>query len=107
MPGAVVDQAEVAIILPEGAYDVEIVPPDYPPMSFNRTTHVTYLDTIGRPMIVVLKSHLTDKHTLPIYVSYKLSFSAQFRKPIAIAVGTFGVFALSFVVRRVDPRIHK
>jgi hypothetical protein len=31
--------------------------------------HVTYLDTIGRPVVVFKKSSLTDEHNGMIYVS--------------------------------------
>jgi len=106
IPHTVVDDAEVSIILPEGATDVEIYPP-FPPKTMERSTHITYLDTFGRPKITLTANQLTDRHSGAIYVSYKVPNSAHFTKPLAIAAGTFGVFALSFLARRIDMRIQK
>lgn len=35
----------------------------------SRYTHITYLDTIGRPAVVLKSSLLTDQHTGIVYVS--------------------------------------
>jgi len=106
IPHAVVDEAEVSIILPEGALDVEVYPP-FPPKTMEWSNHITYLDTSGRPKITLTATQVTDRHAGAIYVTYKLPTSAHFTKPLAIAAGTFGLFAFSFVARRVDTRIHK
>lgn len=100
-----VDKAECKIILPEGATDVEVFPP-FPVDSIERSTHVTFLDTIGRPAVTLKKDHVTDKHIGIVYVSYSVPLSAHLKKPLAVAVATIGLFTLTFVARRVDPRIH-
>jgi hypothetical protein len=38
-----------------------------------RDTHVTYLDTVGRPTITLSKKHLTEKHTGLVYVELTLT----------------------------------
>lgn len=43
--------------------------PPFEPSVIERDTHVTYLDTSGRPMIVFRGKNLTDKHAGLIYVS--------------------------------------
>jgi oligosaccharyltransferase complex subunit alpha (ribophorin I) len=142
IPGAVVDDAETSIILPEGATyvaqslmhmrkrilwhmvfrDVLINFP-FPPLAVTRGMHITYLDTIGRPQVVLHAKQVTERHTGMIYVrlhpefsalqlnclqvSYKLPTSAHFRKPLAIALGTFGLFVLNALGRRVNTEIHK
>jgi dolichyl-diphosphooligosaccharide---protein glycosyltransferase subunit 1 (ribophorin I) len=89
IPGSVVDDAEVKVILPEGAScvpgypdqtsmmltflyvcmcsDVQIYTP-FAMDSIVRDTHITFLDTKGRPSIVLSKRNLTEKHISPIYV---------------------------------------
>ncbi|KAJ7283658.1 Ribophorin I [Mycena rebaudengoi] len=106
IPGSVVNDAEVTIVLPEGAADVEFASP-FPPTSTSISTHVTYLDTIGRPTITLHFKDLTERHAQPIFVSYTVPLSAHLKKPIAVSVAFFSVFAFALVARRIDLRIHK
>ncbi|KAF9259510.1 Ribophorin I [Marasmius fiardii PR-910] len=105
-PGAVVEDAEVKIVLPEGATEVEYAAP-FPAVSSELTTHTTYLDTVGRPAVVFKYKNLTNKHVKPIYVSYKVSLSFHLRKPAAVATVLLGLFGFTLVVRRLDFTIHK
>lgn len=80
-----VDDAEVRIVLPEGATcvffalssislallseghrDVKVHPPF--PASPRLVTHKSYLDTTGRPAIILSKQTCTDKHGLDVLV---------------------------------------
>ncbi|KAF8476511.1 oligosaccharyl transferase alpha subunit [Gautieria morchelliformis] len=106
VPGASVDMAEVKIVLPEGATDIEIFEP-FPMLSVTRSTHITYLDTIGRPAVVFKKDSITDNHTNNIYITYKVPFSAHLKKPLSVGTAMLGVFALALLARRVDPRLQK
>ncbi|KAK1236568.1 dolichyl-diphosphooligosaccharide--protein glycosyltransferase subunit 1 [Marasmius sp. AFHP31] len=104
--GSVVDDAEVKIILPEGATDVEYALP-FPAISSELITHITYLDTVGRPAIVLKYKNLTHKHIKPIFVSYKVPFAMHLRKPVAVATVLLGLFGFTLVARRIDLTIHK
>jgi oligosaccharyltransferase complex subunit alpha (ribophorin I) len=106
LPGAVVDEAEVQIILPEGAIDVEAYPP-FPAVSNRSSIHTTYLDTTGRPAFTFEYRQLTDRHTGSIYVSYKVPLASHVKKPLVVAIAFMSVFTLCLVGRRVDLRIHK
>jgi len=106
IPAAVVNDAELTVILPEGATDVEYATP-FPAFSSSVSTHITYLDTVGRPSITLRFKNLTEKHALPIYVSYKVPLSAHLRKPMSVAMAFFSVFAFGLIARRIDLRIHK
>ncbi|KAI0698548.1 oligosaccharyl transferase alpha subunit [Cerioporus squamosus] len=106
IPGAVVDEAEVKIILPEGATDIDYFVP-YPALSETISTHITYLDTVGRPKITLKYAQLTDKHGGNIYVTYKVPFSAHLKKPLAVATAFGGIFALALAWKRVDIRIRR
>ncbi|OJT10161.1 Dolichyl-diphosphooligosaccharide--protein glycosyltransferase subunit 1 [Trametes pubescens] len=106
IPTAVVDEAEITLILPEGATDIEYFTP-YPALSERISNHITYLDTIGRPKITLKYKELTDKHTGNIYVTYKVPFRAHLQKPLAVAMAFLGVFAIALTWRRVDTRIRR
>ncbi|KAJ2931737.1 hypothetical protein H1R20_g5354, partial [Candolleomyces eurysporus] len=101
IPGAVVNEEELQIILPEGATDVNFVTP-FPGLSAVRSTHVTFLDTIGRPSITLQYKDLTIKHAQDIYVTYKVSTLAHIRKALAVATALILLFALGGIARRVD-----
>jgi len=49
---AVVDQLTVRVILPEGAQDIQLIAP-FAFSNEKRTTHYTYLDTSGRPVLTL------------------------------------------------------
>ncbi|KAF8450710.1 Ribophorin I [Boletus edulis BED1] len=106
IPGSVVDEAEVKIILPEGATDIDVVTP-FPALSSAILTHVSYLDTTGRPAVSLSYKDLTDKHTAMIYVSYKVPLSAHLKKPVAVGAAFMSLFMIGLVARRVDLRLHK
>ncbi|KAH9381406.1 hypothetical protein HPB48_009014 [Haemaphysalis longicornis] len=58
---SVVDKATVKIILPEGATDIKLRVP-YPVKRLQDQRHYTYLDTVGRPVIVLEKANLVEQH---------------------------------------------
>ncbi|KAG6814173.1 hypothetical protein H0H92_000849 [Tricholoma furcatifolium] len=106
IPGAVVNSAEVSIILPEGATDVTYTTP-FPAISNTVSTHVTYLDSIGRPKLTFEYANLTVMHAQSIYVSYSVPFGSHLRKPFVVGTAFFALFALAIVGRRIDLTIHK
>ncbi|KAI0650316.1 oligosaccharyl transferase alpha subunit [Trametes meyenii] len=106
IPTAVVDEAEITIILPEGATDIDYFAP-FPALKETITKHITYLDTIGRPKITLKYKELTDKHSGTIYVTYKVPFRAHLQKPLAVATVFIGLFAIALTWRRVDTRIRR
>ncbi|KAF9247041.1 Ribophorin I [Melanogaster broomeanus] len=106
IPASVINEAEVNIILPEGATDIEFISP-FPALSSTIFSHVTYLDTTGRPAISLTYKDLTDRHTAMIFVSYKVPFSSHLKKPIAVGGAFFTFFLFAFTARRVDLRLHK
>ncbi|EGN93047.1 hypothetical protein SERLA73DRAFT_190196 [Serpula lacrymans var. lacrymans S7.3] len=106
IPGTVVTEAEVKIVLPEAATDIEFISP-FPALSSSISTHITYLDTTGRPAVSLEYKDLTDKHNGIIYVAYKVPLSAHLKKPLAVATAFLGVFVFALTARRVDLRLHK
>ncbi|KAF8621636.1 hypothetical protein AX15_007654 [Amanita polypyramis BW_CC] len=104
-PGAVIDKARLNIILPEGATDIEFFLP-YPAVENQFLTHVTYLDTTGRPKLVFTYKNLTPVHAANIYVTYSVSLSTHLQKPVAVAVAFFSLFSIAMLVKRINLTIH-
>ncbi|WRT64738.1 uncharacterized protein IL334_001672 [Kwoniella shivajii] len=102
----VVDQAELLVILPEGASDVQVYTP-FPVDSIEHSIHKTYLDTTGRYAITLKKTKLTENHAQNVYVTYHYPLSAQFQKPITIASLVGSLFLLGMGLRRVNYSIDR
>jgi oligosaccharyltransferase complex subunit alpha (ribophorin I) len=47
---------------------IDVFPP-FAPITQERSTHITYLDSIGRPAVTLSFENLTDKHDGLVYVS--------------------------------------
>jgi len=72
------------------------------------TSHFTYLDVSGRPVLVLKKKNLVNEHDQPIYVLYKFKSTAMLQEPLLL-VSAFFIFFLSIIViTRIDLSItHK
>ncbi|EAU84778.1 oligosaccharyltransferase alpha subunit [Coprinopsis cinerea okayama7 len=106
VPGSVVNHEELKIILPEGATDVQFATP-FPPESVSTGTHVTYLDTVGRPSITLEYRDLTVKHAREIYVTYKVPFFSHIRKAISVAGVFFTLFSAAILLPRISLSISR
>jgi len=105
LPATPVDEAEVKIILPEGATDITVHEPF--PAQMERSTHITYLDTVGRPAFTFKGTNLTEKHEQLIYITYRVSPTAHLQKPLAVAAAAFVIFSAMWTLKRVDMTIKK
>ncbi|GLB33802.1 putative essential subunit of the N-oligosaccharyl transferase (OST) complex [Lyophyllum shimeji] len=106
IPGAVINNAEVSIILPEGAIDIEFTPP-FPALTNRLSTHKTYLDSTGRPKLTFEYKDLTVMHAQSIFVSYRVPLAAHLRKPFVVGVAFFSLFALAIIGRRINLTLPK
>lgn len=66
----VVEQAKVKIVLPEGSTDIKVKTP-YPVKREGDERVYTYLDTVGRPVIVLSKENLVENHIQDFEVKLK------------------------------------
>ncbi|KAH7938454.1 hypothetical protein HPB49_023728 [Dermacentor silvarum] len=82
---SVVDKANVKIILPEGATDIKLRVP-YQVKRLNDQRHYTYLDTIGRPVIVLEKTNLVEQHIQDFQVHYKFKKLLMLQEPLLVVV---------------------
>ncbi|WFD33220.1 dolichyl-diphosphooligosaccharide--protein glycosyltransferase subunit 1 [Malassezia cuniculi] len=94
-----VDHALTRIVLPEGARNIEVfLPFDVDQV---RTEHFsTYLDSVGRPAVVVERANCSAAHTLPIFIEYSLSPIDHLRKPAAVAAVVACIYTILSVLRR-------
>ncbi|CAD6584510.1 MAG: dolichyl-diphosphooligosaccharide--protein glycosyltransferase subunit 1 [Tremellales sp. Tagirdzhanova-0007] len=106
MKDLVVDEVELRIVLPEGAKDVEVIPP-FAVDTLQHSVHKTYLDSTGRHTITLRKTRCTENHAQPVYILYTYPLSAQLQKPLTVAAVVGGLFVLAMGLRRVDYGIEK
>ncbi|BGO94442.1 hypothetical protein NBRC10512_003816 [Rhodotorula toruloides] len=115
-----VDDVRVEIRLPEGARDISVHPPfplaslSLPPSTplplFSRIPTIkeggnvawTYLDSTGRPTVVMTKQGCTDRHGGEVYIEYTLPPAVDFfQKPLACAAVLSSLFLVVIVAKRV------
>jgi oligosaccharyltransferase complex subunit alpha (ribophorin I) len=110
-----VDEAELKIVLPEGARYVHSTPylrsvlnscrdvKVHTPFPIDNIIHsITYLDSTGRHTITLFKNHVTENHAQTVYVTYQYPMAASLQKPLTVATVVGGLFVLVMGLRRVD-----
>ena len=65
----IVDKLNVKIVLPEGASNVRVKTP-YPVTEGEIENHKTYLDTVGRPVVIFKKDSVVENHIQDFEVRY-------------------------------------
>ncbi|KAJ3047201.1 proteasome regulatory particle base subunit, partial [Rhizophlyctis rosea] len=106
MSNLTVEHAVLSVVLPEGARNIDVK------SAFNldgisNTTTYTFLDTTGRPTVVLQKVNAVDEHALPIEISYDYSPISLLQKPLAVSVAFLLVFLTGAVYSRLDLGITK
>ncbi|GAA5881471.1 hypothetical protein JCM16303_005667 [Sporobolomyces ruberrimus] len=97
-----VDKVRLEIRLPEGARNVRAISP-YPVEEEPLKTVKTYLDSIGRPTVVMEKTGCTDRHGESVLIEYDLPFlSDLLQKPLACASVLSSIFLIVIAMRRVS-----
>lgn len=95
----VVDQATVRIILPEGASDFRITYP-YDIKREPDEIFYSYLDTVGRPVIVLSKKNLVEWHIQPFELHYNFKPFYLLQEPLLIVGSIFGLCILVMALVR-------
>jgi len=88
----VVDHLIVRVILPEGAKNIEY----FTPFSVDSTSfasHFTYLDTSGRPVLILEKKNVVSAHNQYFQVTYNFSSFSLLQEPFLL-IGVFFLFFL-------------
>lgn len=96
-----VDVLRTKIVLPEGARSIHVETP-FEVDHLSIETYTTYLDTAGRPAVVIEKLRAGERHAENVYVTYQLDTRSHLLKPIALATASAGFFLIAVVVRRLQ-----
>jgi len=100
----VIDNVEVRVILPEGATNIKVNAP-FPVERKADQVRVTYLDTTGRPVVVLRKSNLVEQHMQEFELTYEFSQVTLLREPLFL-VSFFAIILLVVVfANRIDMSI--
>lgn len=117
LPGVPVGKVKTRIVLPEGAKLVRVKLPfeaercftgskaiscvnDGPAPTLRDGMSSSYMDTSGRPTLVVVKHKVGVNDAGIIYIAYTLDARAYFRKPFAVASAVLAVFSVAGLIRR-------
>jgi oligosaccharyltransferase complex subunit alpha (ribophorin I) len=95
----VIDKLRVKIILPETSKNIKMVAP-YAVKRLPDEVHKTYLDTVGRPVIVLEKENVIANHIQQFTLYYEFEHVYLLREPLIVVVFVFILFlAVIFFVR--------
>jgi oligosaccharyltransferase complex subunit alpha (ribophorin I) len=98
----VLEQVTVKIVLPEHARNIEFYPPPYDVQRLPNEKHYTYLDTVGRPVVVINKRNMVFQHIQDFEIHYTFDKIMLFNEPMLIVIPLFGLFCLVIVLVRLN-----
>jgi len=96
------EQVTVRIVLPEHARNIEFYPPPYDVQRLTNEKHYTYLDTVGRPVIVISKRNMLFQHIQDFEIHYTFDKIMLLNEPMLIVIPLFGLFCLVIVLVRLN-----
>ena len=102
----VIDEMTIKIILPEGSKNTKLVTP-FTVKRDKNTLHYTYLDTIGRPVIVAHKTNLVDAHIQDFELWYTFEKYLLLQEPLLVVGAFYLLFLLVIIYVRLDFSITK
>ncbi|XP_033746394.1 dolichyl-diphosphooligosaccharide--protein glycosyltransferase subunit 1-like [Pecten maximus] len=101
-----VDQITVKIILPEGSKNMMLSTP-YDVVRGDNQLHYTYLDTMGRPVIVAYKSNLVEQHIQDFELRYTFKRIMLLQEPLLVVGAFYLLFLIVIIYVRLDFSITK
>jgi oligosaccharyltransferase complex subunit alpha (ribophorin I) len=81
----VVEELEVRVILPEGAYDPQVE--SILGYSLTNEKQYTYFDVFGRTVLVLKMKNVAPENAAGLAISYKFASSALLLKPLVLSAG--------------------
>jgi len=104
--GVSIDEAEIHIILPEGASNFHVVGAPYA-IESSTGSHMTYLDIFGRPVLILKKNNVVNEHHQYFQIAYNFSQVSMLLEPFLL-VGGYSVILISLIIiRRFDLSINE
>lgn len=102
----VIDDLTVKVILPEGAKNVDLKTP-FPVERDNDKLHYTYLDTMGRPVIILRKTNLVEQHAQDFELRYTFPKYLLLQEPLLVVGAFYLLFITVIIYVRLDFSITK
>merc|ERR1712002_295271 len=102
----VIDQMTLKVILPEGAKGLEFSAP-FPVSREADQLHFTYLDTLGRPVVVAHKTNLVEQHIQDFQLSYQFDKLRLLQEPLLVVGAFYLLFIIVIIYVRLDFSITK
>ncbi|GFR43910.1 hypothetical protein Agub_g5044, partial [Astrephomene gubernaculifera] len=101
-----VEDMVVRVVLPEGASDIRAILPFDMEQSFDKK--FTYLDTSGRPVLVLHKAHVAaPEHSARFSVEYSFGALHTLREPLLLIGVFFGLFVAVIAYNRLEFTISR
>uniref|UniRef100_T1JMK6 Dolichyl-diphosphooligosaccharide--protein glycosyltransferase subunit 1 n=1 Tax=Strigamia maritima TaxID=126957 RepID=T1JMK6_STRMM len=101
-----VEKATVKVILPEGAKNIKLTTP-YNVRKSPNALHFTYLDTLGRPVIIAHKDNLVENHIQDFELHYTFQKIFMLQEPFLVVIAFYLLFVIVIVYVRLDFSISK
>lgn len=102
-----IDELVVRVVLPEGAASIKAELP-FGGVEQGRDKVFSYLDTVGRPVLVLTKRGMVPEHMgAEMVVEYSFSSSALWRKGLLLVAAFATLFALLIATNRMEFTISK
>ncbi|KAL7753014.1 dolichyl-diphosphooligosaccharide--protein glycosyltransferase subunit 1 [Sorochytrium milnesiophthora] len=101
-----IEQLTVKVVLPEGAKHVQVKTPYAVDRIYNTTTFY-YLDTTGRPTVVLEKSNVIDEHGQEVEIHFQYPSSAFWQKPMAVGAAALGLLVAAVLYASLDVRLDR
>lgn len=101
-----IDEATVKIILPEGSTNIKLITP-YSVTRLPDQLHYTYLDTVGRPVVVFSKKNLVENHIHDLNLKYTFPKVLMIQEPLLIVGFLYVLFLFVIIWMRLDFSIIK
>jgi len=105
-PQVSVDSAVVRVILPEGASNIQWSTP-FDIDEEASSTVISYLDTSGRPALLLKKANVVHHHNDYFQVSYRFPAVYMLREPVFLMLAFAAFFAASMAYMRVELSISE
>ncbi|KAK3762792.1 hypothetical protein RRG08_040489 [Elysia crispata] len=102
----VVDKMQLRIILPEGVKNIELKIP-FEVERQGDQVHYTYLDTLGRPVVVLNKNNLVEQHIQDFELHYTFQRLLLLQEPLLVVGAFYLLFLVVIIYVRLDFAITK
>ncbi|KAK9158403.1 hypothetical protein Scep_004977 [Stephania cephalantha] len=100
----IVDKLTIKVVLPEGSKDPNAVVPFA--VDQHMETKYSYLDVVGRPVVVLEKNNVVPDHITPFQVYYKFHPVFMLAEPLMLITAFFLLFVTCIAYLHIDLSIQ-